>query len=64
MESLVTQSVMHASLCHMTSGLFQGEYRAMLTASRFVWEQEGFCTLQYNSLERTLQPATIEINGP
>ena len=26
MESLVTQNVMHASLCHMTSGTFQGEY--------------------------------------
>ena len=47
MESFVTQNVMHASLCQMTSGIFQGEYSAMFIASRRVlWEQECFCTLQ------------------
>ena len=54
MESFVTQNVMHASLCQMTSGIFQGEYSAMFIASRtYLWEKEGFCTL-LNSLERTL----------
>ena len=34
MESLVTQNVMHASLCYMISSTFQGGYSAMSTASR------------------------------
>ena len=33
MENLVTQNVMHASLCHVTNGTFQGGYSAMFTAS-------------------------------
>ena len=36
MESLVTQSAMHASLCHMTSGTFQRGYSAMFIASKRV----------------------------
>ena len=35
-ESLVTQNVMHASLCHMSSGTFQGRHNAMFMASRRV----------------------------
>ena len=42
MENLVTQNVMHAGLCHMTSGTFQGEYSAIFIASRsFFGELEG-----------------------
>ena len=36
MESLVTQNVMHASLCHMISGTFQGGYSVMSIALRRV----------------------------
>ena len=36
MKSLVTQNVMYASLCHRTSGAFQGGYSAMFIASRRV----------------------------
>ena len=36
MESLMTQSTMHASLCHMTSGTFQGGCSAMFITSRRV----------------------------
>ena len=36
MESLMTQNVMHASQCHMTSGTFHGGFSAMFIASRRV----------------------------
>ena len=36
MESLVIQNAIHASLCHVTSGSFQGGYSAMFIASSWV----------------------------
>ena len=33
MESLRTQNVIHARLCHMTNGTFQGGYSAMSIAA-------------------------------
>ena len=50
----MTKKVVLASLCHMTSGTFQGGYSAMFIASRRALQgQDRFCTIQEQPRENT-----------